>query len=370
MAKYDFSELASLIEINSHTRNKQGVDEVAKRYSEHMSALGYRVEVHQRETIGNHVHYISDRRDGTKILALGHFDTVFPPNTFTDFKENEAWIYGPGVCDMKGGNHVLLEALRNVKSDQGNIANIDVLMVSDEESGSDDSKHLTADIAKNYDVCMVFEAAGPDQDVVIERKGIATFQLEFTGKAAHAGNHFTEGNDANLAAAHMLLALSSLTDLSRGTTVNVGKMQGGIGANTISPSARLMVEARFTQQNECQRVLVAINDLAKQSFIRGVNIELSGGLQRNVMQSSEVQQTLVRKIESILGKKFSLEKRGGVSDANVAASVGVATLDGFGPYGDGDHTVNERACKKSYLQRIEDVTKILADLSHRRLDEA
>jgi len=55
-----------------------------------------------------------------------------------------------------------------------------------------------------------------------------------------------------------------------------------------------------------------------------------------------------------------VEQRGGVSDANIIASQGVTTLDGFGPFGDGDHTVNERALKSSFEQRIELVTKILS----------
>lgn len=359
MPNYDFSELASIININSYTKNKAGVDDVAGVFSSLMTPLGFEVITHKREHIGNHTHYVSPKREGRRILALGHFDTVFPPNTFTDFSEDDAWIYGPGVCDMKGGNHVLLEALRKVHADSGSISNIDVLMVSDEETGSDDSKSLTRDIVKDYDLCLVFEAAGINQDVVIARKGIATFHIDIEGKAAHAGNHYEDGVNANLAAAHMLIALTNLTDIERGTTVNAGKMQGGIGANTISPSAKLIVEARFTQSSERDRVLKAFENITETPHIEGVKVNLSGGLQRDVMQPSDHQKAYISELEALLGKSLVLEKRGGVSDANVAASTGVATLDGFGPYGDGDHTVHERACKKSYIERIEDVATIL-----------
>jgi len=362
MGDYDFSELAALIEINSYTRNKAGVDEVTQRYSSHMRALGYQVKLHPREDIGDHVHYVSPKKNGTKILALGHFDTVFPPGTFTEFSQDDAWIYGPGVCDMKGGNHVLLEALRNIKAQFGAIHNIDVLMVSDEETGSDDSKHLTVELAKDYDFCMVFEAAGVNQDVVIARKGIATYHIELEGKAAHAGNHYSEGADANLAAAHMLVSLVALTDIEKGTTVNAGKIQGGIGANTVSPKAKLIVEARFTQQSERDRVLAAFAEICAHPKVEGVRAFVNGGLQRDVMQPSDTQREFIRHIESVLGQNLVLEHRGGVSDANVTASAGLATIDGFGPYGDGDHTVRERACKKSYLQRIDDVTKILGSI--------
>lgn len=357
--KLDLSELAAMVNINSYTKNKQGVDQVAALYGQYLAELGFSDKVYKRQQIGDHHLYKSHHSVGRKVLLLGHFDTVFPPNTFENFSEDEHWIYGPGVCDMKGGNFVALSALREIKALHGAIVNIDVLMVSDEESGSDDSKLITAKIAKDYDLCLVFEAAGPESDIVVARKGIATYEFCLTGKAAHAGNHYSEGIDANLAAAHMVIALAGLTRLNRGTTVNAGKLVGGIGANTISPSATIKVEARFNDTEEKTRVLDAIEDIANYPKIKGVKVELSGGLQRDVMQTSNEQVLLIESLENIVGHPFKLEQRGGVSDANVVAGVGVPTLDGFGPYGDGDHTINERANKASLLERVELVTKIL-----------
>lgn len=355
----NYAEFAQIINMNSYTRHKAGVDENATVFNEWMSQLGYQVETHEREHIGNHVHYLSAKSAGRKVLLLGHLDTVFPPDTFTTFSEDDEWVYGPGVCDMKGGNYVALQALRNVKASQGEIYNIDMLLVSDEETGSDDSKALTAELVKNYDACLVFEAAGPDNNVVIARKGIATFQIELTGKGAHAGNHYTDGINANLAAAHMLIALTSLTDVEKGSTVNAGKMQGGIGANTISPKASLTVEARFTQADERDRLLAGFDEIVNNPVVDGIVVEVSGGLQRDVMQPSSQQQDLITEIESLLGEPLNLERRGGVSDANVASAAGVPTLDGFGPYGDGDHTIHERASKASFTRRIKEVTTIL-----------
>jgi len=283
------------------------------------------------------------------MLLLGHMDTVFPPNTFEKFEEDKEWIYGPGVCDMKGGLMVMVEALRR----QREIFNIDILLVSDEEIGSDDSRELTYSLAKNYDYTLVFEAAGKNGEVVVGRKGIGTFYLEIEGKAAHAGNHYQDGVDANQEAAHKLLALSHLTNLEAGTTVNVGKMEGGIGANTISPYAKLIFEARFTTANERDRVLAQINEIVNTSFILGSRSKLGGGLQRDVMEENSLQLEFIKKIEKWSSTPLPTEKRGGGSDANIAASAGSITLDGFGPYGDGDHTIHERASKKSYFERID-----------------
>jgi len=356
----NFTELAQLVEINSYTQNKAGVDQVGKLYSQWMAAIGFTIERHRRADIGDHILYKSAKRKGKKVLLLGHFDTVFPPGTFEAFHEDPEWIYGPGVCDMKGGNYVALSALRQVYKDFGHLANIDVLMVSDEESGSDDSKYLTQEIAKDYDLCLVFEAAGPENEVVIARKGVATYQISITGKAAHAGNHYHAGINANLAAAHLIIELTALTRNSFGTTVNTGKMSGGIGANTISPHATITVEARFNNKTEKERVLSEIERIATTPFINGVKSSFTGGLQRDVMQISNKQALLIKELEDLIGRPLKVEKRGGVSDANTVSAMGIPTLDGFGPFGDGDHTIHERANKESFINRVDDVTKILA----------
>ena len=355
----DYKELASVVEINSHTKNKVGVDRYGQKFSEWMEQLGYQTQCFQREYVGNHLHFVSKKRAGKKILLLGHLDTVFPEGTFTRFSEDDQWIYGPGVCDMKGGNHVALSALRQLHQQYGGIHNIDMLLVSDEETGSDDSKFVTSELAGLYDLCLVFEAAGKNHEVVVARKGVATVYLKFTGKAAHAGNHYVDGCNANLAAAQVLIALTELTNLELGTTVNVGKMTGGIGANTISPEAELAVEFRFTCKEERDRILQAFDDIVAKNWVEGVSIEMSGGLQRDVMEETELQKEVLDEIEDILGYPFPVEKRGGVSDANTAAETGVVTLDGFGPYGLGDHTEHERACKTSFECRVSEVFQIL-----------
>ena len=259
---------------------------------------------------------------------------------------------------MKGGNYVALQALRNVHQKFGEIHNIDFLLVSDEETGSDDSKHLSSKLAQEYDYCMVFEAAGVHDEVVVGRKGVGTFFIDIEGIAAHAGNHYTKGADANLEASHKLQALVSLTDLEKETTVNVGEISGGIGANTISPKAHLTFELRYTNTDERDRVPGSIDKIVAHTYVEGTTSTLSGGIQRDVMQPSSEQAMFVEEINSVCNIQLPTEKRGGVSDANIISSQGVATLDGWGPYGDGDHTIHERASKKSFTERIDLVTEI------------
>lgn len=352
-------DLKRIVNINSYTKNKAGVDRVGLIFDEWLSALGYDVHIHQRELIGEHRHYTCAKKEGKKLLLLGHLDTVFPPDKFEDYSEDEAWVYGPGVCDMKGGNIVALEALRNLQRAGVAINNIDLLFVSDEETGSDDSKHLSSQLASEYDYCLVFEAAGVEMEVVRARKGVGTFTIDITGKAAHAGNHYADGHDANLEASYKLQKLVALTNLEKGTTVNVGKMNGGIGANTISPQSHLLFEIRYTELEEKERVLSAIEEITKTSYVEGTTAHLGGGIQRDVMEYSENTASFVKDIERIAGIELKTEARGGVSDANVLSAAGVITLDGFGPFGDGDHTIHERANKKSFDARIALTTTLL-----------
>ena len=354
------NDLKRVIEINSYTANKRGVDDTGRVFEEWLRELGFECERFQRELIGDHLLFkspVSGKRK--RVLLLGHIDTVFPPGKFEGFQEDDEWVYGPGVCDMKGGNIVALEALRYIYDSFGKIEDIDVLFVSDEETGSDDSRELTAKLAKDYDYCFVFEAAGRDMEVVVGRKGIGTFSIDITGKASHAGTSYSKGIDANLEAAIKLQKLVSLTDLEIGTTINVGKIEGGIGANTISPSAKLLLEMRFANHQEKVRLLKALDEITQSSFVEGTSSTLGGGLQRDVMEPNLNQERLIDSLSKICNEEIKSESRGGVSDANIVASCGVTTLDGWGPYGDGDHTPNERALKKSFVHRIEQMQKIL-----------
>ncbi len=353
--------LEEIVNINSYTKNKDGVDKVGKKMSLWLEEIGFSTKVYKREEIGNHFLHSSTKKSNLpKILLLGHNDTVFPENTFEGFSKDKDWIYGPGVCDMKGGNIVALQALRNVYANNNSIHNVDFLLVSDEESGSDDSKLLSSSLAKEYDYCFVFEAAGQNDEVVSARKGVGTFVINIEGLAAHAGNHYSKGIDANLEASYKLQELVKLTNLELGTTCNVGRIKGGIGANTISPGASITLEIRYTQSHEKSRLLNALETICKTSYVKGSRSHLSGSIQRDVMEQNDKQEKLLEKIYTITGEKLIFEKRGGVSDANIIAAQGTTTLDGFGPYGDGDHTKNERACLKTFEDRINLMTKILS----------
>ncbi len=352
-------DLAELVKINSYTQNKEGIDKVGALMKLWMEEIGFNTIQYERKDIGNHLLFTSPKTNNKKILLLGHNDTVFSPNTFETYKEDENWIYGPGVCDMKGGNIVALQSLRNIYKKNGKIKDIDFLLVSDEETGSDDSSFITSELAADYDYCFVFEAAGPNLEVVTARKGVGTFTITIEGKAAHAGTSYINGVDANLEATYKIQKLSELTNLEIGSTVNVGKIDGGIGANTISPKCTLLLETRFSKDSQKDFILSELQKITDTSYVKGTKSKLSGLIQRDVMEENKKHLKFIEKLKKITNEEILTENRGGVSDANITSSNGLLTIDGFGPYGDGDHTIHERALKSSFNQRINLVTKIL-----------
>ena len=354
-----FKDLEKICKINSYTHNKSGVDSVGLIMQDWLESIGFTTTTYKRKSLGNHQLFTTPKITGDKILLLGHNDTVFCQDTFESFSQNDEWVYGPGTCDMKGGNIVALEALKNIYKQNKTIHNIDLFLVSDEEMGSDDSKPITLELATKYDYCFVFEAAGKNLEIVTGRKGVGTFSITINGKASHAGTSYEKGINANLEASYKLQELHKLTNLDTGITVNVGKLMGGIGANTISPKCELLLEIRYNTNSQRDSLLEALKTITNTSYVKGTHSTLDGLIQRDVMEPNQKQLDFIIKLENITGESITTEQRGGVSDANHVASCGVTTLDGFGPFGDGDHTVHERALKSSFEQRITMMSKIL-----------
>ena len=353
-------DLEKIVNINSYTQNKSGVDKVSNVMSSWLKRIGFSLNVYERETVGNHTLYKTPKIEGLKnILLLGHNDTVFPEGYFEGYTEDKEYIYGPGVCDMKGGNIVALQSLRNIYKKNRQINNIDFMLVSDEETGSDDSSLVTSKIAKDYDYCFVFEAAGQNLELVTARKGVGRYIVNIEGRASHAGTSYKKGINANLEAAYKLQEYSKLIDFDKGTIVNVGKIEGGMGINTVSPHCQMQMEFRFDTVQEKKRVIEEVDRITQHSYVDGTKSKADCVIQRDVMQENTKQLEFVKLIEELIGESIKVEKRGGVSDANVVAGQGVTTLDGFGPFGDGDHTKKERALKSSFEQRINMMTKVL-----------
>ena len=280
----------------SPTQDKQACDELCSYLAAQFECLGGRVRVHRQRSAGDHLQVNFPGAKGRKpVLLLGHFDTVYDVGTLQTmpWREEKGRLYGPGVFDMKSGIAQMMFALWAVREVRGGLPRpVTVLLVSDEEGGSDSSRALTEKIARQCCAVLVCEPSGPGGALKTARKGVGSFLVKITGKAAHAGLDFEKGQSAILELAHQILAISQLTDLKRGVTLNVGVIRGGTRTNVIAAEAAAEVDLRIAKKADGAVMERKIRGL------RPVNpkcrMEIAGGINRPPMERTKQVVALLR----------------------------------------------------------------------------
>ncbi len=356
--------LQHMVEMESFTADKASTDILGGFIKERFEELGAQVRLVPQEEVGDHL--VADVGEGDQqVLLLCHMDTVWPTGTIQQrpFRVVAGLGYGPGILDMKAGIAIALHALETLKAH--NLApqqRVRILVNSDEEVGSTTSRQLIEEEAKKSAQVFCLEpGAGKEGALKTGRKGVGMFQVRVTGRAAHAGNEPEKGISAVEEMAHQILRLHSLTDLGRGTTVNVGVVQGGTVRNQIAAFAEAMVDLRVTTMQEAERVQSEI--LGSTPVLPGAGVEVSGGLNRPPMERTESTALLlnaVRRFADPLGIKLSEAQVGGGSDAQFAAAMGVPVLDGLGGVGEGPHADHEYIVVAELPRRVALLASILA----------
>lgn len=280
-----------------------------------------------------------------RVLIIGHYDTVWNPGTLALRREGNA-LYGPGVYDMKFGDVAAIWALRALKElNMLPPGSVGLFFNSDEEIGSGTSRPLFESQARDAGCVFILEpASGPDQGFAVKgsRKGVGMFRIEVNGRASHAGSDYEKGRSAVLEAARLTVRLFAMTDLARGTTVNVGVLSGGTKTNVVAAHAGLSVDVRVNTAAEGGRVAAAIAALQPEG--EGITLEITGGMNRPPFEQTEQNRALFDRAAAIAaGMGHTLRKThvGGGSDGNFTSALGIATLDGLGAVGDGAHAQHE-----------------------------
>jgi glutamate carboxypeptidase len=335
-----------LVVRESPTHNKLACDELCSYLAVEFERLDGQVKVHREDHAGDHlqVDFTGDERR-EPLLLLGHFDTVYDVGTIESmpWREKDGRLYGPGVFDMKSGIAQMMFALAALREIRGDLPRpVKVLLVSDEEAGSDSSRAITESLARQCRAVLVCEPSGPGGALKTARKGVGSFTVKVTGQASHSGLDFEKGQSAILELAHQILAISKLTDLKRGTTLNVGIIRGGTRTNVVAAEAVAELDVRIARKGD------AVIMERKIRRLRPVNkkckLEIEGGINRPPLERTKQVVALfelARKIAADLG--FALEEIavGGGSDGNFTAGIGVPTLDGLGAVGEGAHAPHE-----------------------------
>jgi glutamate carboxypeptidase len=359
--------LKELVRLESPTGDRKAVNTASATVVDELRKIGARVVRLPQKDIGD-LHIVEypgrphpDLSD--QILILTHIDTVWPVGKIQTMPFYLAGdkIFGPGVLDMKAGLVMVLFALKTLYELNLRPAKKIVLFInSAEEIGHKESHDEIVKLARRSDLCLCFEPALPGGALKLERKGRMVVRLEAQGKAAHGG---TPEKGVN-AIEELLRQIQRLDRLKKyETTVNVGVMGGGSKANIVAEHAWVILDIRFWTNDDKERIKSYFRDL--KPIRSGARLKHSVESLTPPMEKTKASEELfqeARRIAKTLGQRLRGGKSGGGSDASIAANLGVPTLDGLGPDGDGIHAEHEHLLLSSFVERTALLTRLLIEL--------
>jgi glutamate carboxypeptidase len=300
-------------------------------------------------------------------------DTVFPLGTAgrRPFTIREGRASGPGVCDMKGGLVTMLHAAEATEG-MGVAGGLSICLAfnSDEEIGSRASRPWIENLAARSRRVLVFEPCRATGHRVLQRKGVADFDVLCHGRAAHAGVEPEKGANAVLELAHQVLAVSGFARPEAGTTVSVTTISGGTAGNVIPDFAQAGFDVRIASLEEASRIAASFKNLSGGGQADGVRVEVRGEINRLPMVPTEATWRLWEQIARIgeeLGIGMKLIGTGGGSDGNFTAAMGVPTIDAMGPRGGRAHSADEYLELDSVIPNTRLICEILKAAAENRL---
>jgi glutamate carboxypeptidase len=340
--------LAEVVNIDSGSYDKSGVDAVGSRFMRFFEEEGLLATIEPNEQFGNAIHIQLDHKPSNErpIVLMGHRDTVFPKGEVArrSFRVEGGRAYGPGVVDMKGGLVLNAFVLAAFKRFGGAPAPLAGLITADEEIASPSSRPIIERVGRAARCVFNSEPGRPSGNVVTSRKGGIFLIFEVTGRAAHSGGNFEKGISAIGELAHKIVALHKLTDLKRGITVNVGLVQGGQSVNTTAPSAEGQIDLRYVKGEQRQQMLAAVQEIIDTATVPGTTAKLAIKGEFLAVTSTPEADALFQCYQaaaSDAGLRVKGEFSGGCADSGFTAGVGCPTLCGVGPVGGNAHTTDE-----------------------------
>jgi glutamate carboxypeptidase len=361
------SLLKELVQRESPTSDKKAVDACSAFLAEKFKRIGAKVTRFPQKKIGD-LHLVEfpakpDKRREDQLLVLTHIDTVWPVGKIQKMPFYVAGdkAFGPGALDMKAGLVLAFYALKtmndlNIKPNK----NIAVFINAAEETGCEESHQMIRTLAKRSSLVLCLEPALPGGALKVQRKGRQVIRLEIQGKAAHGGSP-----EKGISAIDELVAQLRLINRLRNKdiSVNVGLVGGGEKANVVPDRAWAVLDIRFWDTVQKEKVHRFFKNLTP--TLRGARIKFATESLTPPMEKTKQSAKLlldVRNIASGLGMTLETGRTGGGSDASIASGLGIATLDGLGPDGDGIHAENEHVLLPSLVRRAALLTELLRQL--------
>lgn len=376
-------------EINTGSWNKAGLDKLAPQLADAFSGLEADIELIETdpfEKVGDNgqveafetgpVIRISSRPSAdTQVVMSGHYDTVFPPNTFeaiTDIGDDK--YNGPGLADMKGGLSVMLGALQAFEAgpDKDKLG-YQIVITPDEETGNFASApFLTKAAQSGAMIGMTYEPCMDTGAMSGGRKGSAVFDIVLHGRSAHAGRAKEDGRSAVEAAAQMVVRLEQLNGKREGVTFNVGSIDGGSAVNIVPDLAIVRFGARAPDAEAAAWATREVELLLEQArALDGISGHIHGGFYRPPKPRNAAQDALFSAV-SETGKAIGLELEfvdtGGVCEGNNIFAAGVPNVDTLGVMGGRIHSDEEYVVMSSFVERAQLSALLLNRIADGRLD--
>lgn len=346
-------DLESFVKKDSPSMDKTLVDECGTYLQQlFKNHLDVEPEVFTQTEVGNHLKFTIGHGE-KQILILGHFDTVWDKGSL-QYRVEGNKAYGPGILDMKSGLIQAIWALKAIR-ELGLSVNKKIVFFcnSDEEIGSKHSREFIEQESRKSTYALVAEPAEAHTGALkTARKGVGQFIVKVRGRASHAGNHHAEGISAVEELARQIIVLQGLTNYEKGTTVNVGIINGGNRVNVVPDHAEAHIDVRVSLLDEVDRISECIFGL--KPTMKDTTVEVSGGMNRPPMVRTAKTEELFLKacsIASELGFRLKEASVGGGSDGNFTAAQGIPTLDGLGAEGEGLHAEHEHILIDSLPKR-------------------
>jgi len=356
-------ELQAFTAIETPTGDLANLERAAVFLTERLAPLGRP----ERCDLQDHGPLLRLHREGvaSRVLLLAHYDTVWPVDSWQKLWNIRAGrAFAPGIFDMKGGLLFILWMLRYFDNNRFEHPEIEILLNPDEESASPGSRSYIEEAARRADFVLVLEPCNLDGSLKVERKGSGEYVVTIRGRSSHQGAEPEKGVNAVVEASHQILRMLELEDAASGTTVGPNVVWGGQTVNTVPDLAEIRVDVRAWNQSETERLDDAIRRL--QPVIDGAEINVFGGWTRPPMESSFAAHELFERARALgtdLGLDLKPIRWGGSSDANLAAAVGAATIDGFGPSGEGAHHTDECIVIDDVPRRLSLLSELVLSLA-------
>ena len=388
--------LERAVNINSGTLNVAGVREVGKLFGAEFEKLGFKTRWIDGTSFKRAGHLVAEHvGSGPRLLLIGHLDTVFEPHSpFQKFERlGDAAAKGPGVLDMKGGDVIMLQALKAVASVGAlKTANVTVVMTGDEESAGEPqrtAREALVAAAKGAQVAIGFEDGdGHPQHAVIGRRGTSSWTLKVTGTPAHSSQIFREdiGFGAIFEAARILNAFRDTLATQEHLTFNPGVVLGGTQMDYDAPQSRGQAFGKENVVAEHALVSGDLRALSNEQFenaqrtmkkivaesLPHTSAEISFDEGYPPLTPTDGNRRLLQLYDQAsrdlgLGPVTEVNPdRAGAADVSFVASEVPMILDGIGMRGDGGHTVNETADLSMFPAQIKRAALLLYRLGRAR----